>query len=723
MRTTTVLFILLGTAACTGGGAGGGTGDIEAWSGEFPIEAPWLREQMPQGALIYQRIPHPLGLIALPKGNVLAPALASRANIENVIEIQRGLATNLVGASPALGQTPAGALIEHLRSPVEIVGLAVPGPSALVAMTLDLRSNADLEALFAELAAMPPFAGLVGPLDADGIGQIGAPVPVFVRFEEATGRLLAYGGPMATRATFMALLEPAADAASPAMAPLEAQIDDSGQGLFTWLDAAQALTMGGMFMPPEVAQMLRTTGADQLSSIALGAGVADGKGRLKLLLDMGAGDTDRPFPIVSNEITATSVGEPTGMFLLSLPSAGEFARLETLALGAAPPEARGEWNGIKARFREASGVGIEELLSALGPEIIAIGDRAGDYFGIRVRDRALLDDVLGRLAAAREIEIGEHEIDGQSIRHVALPGAIGLPDAAAENGMPPAAALLGRMRNRVYWIAEDDYLYLAGLPQLLIERLRLGADTSIADWLDATQRIDLSSSLLAATGSFRDLPAKTYQAYLGMMQGIADLAGVEYDIWSMPTAGQLGLPERGAIGFGLNLGDPYVSLELSYESHPAELLFGAGGLGAAAAAGVISAIAIPAYQDYTIRAQVSEGLNLAAPARAAVASAWIAAGEMPADRAAAGLGQGPGASGGTYVEDVEIDDGQILVRYGRGAHEAIAGRTLTLTPYATGDGNVLWVCGHAGAPDGLEPIGGAAAATTVPREYLPSGCR
>src|SRR5574339_394126 len=50
--------------------------------------------------------------------------------------------------------------------------------------------------------------------------------------------------------------------------------------------------------------------------------------------------------------------------------------------------------------------------------------------------------------------------------------------------------------------------------------------------------------------------------------------------------------------------------------------------------GILAAIAIPAYQDYTIRAQVTEGLNLAGAAKAAVAETWLSTGAVPANRTA-----------------------------------------------------------------------------------------
>jgi len=728
MRPTKLLTILpailLTLAGCSGDTGSEATADIESWDQPLPIASPWLREQLPAGVLAYQRIPHPLGLLALPKGNLLDTALGSEANIRNLIAIQEGLANNLTTVSPVLGDVRARILLEHLRSPVEIAGMAVPAPSALVAMTLDLRTNEDFEALFGELAAVPPFVGLIDGIDDAGIGQIRFDLPVFVRFEATTGRVAIYGGPMATRAQFESLLQASDRDEDPAMFALERQVDDSGQGFFSWVDARQALTMGGPFLPSDLAAVLRATSADQIRSIALGAGVADGKGRLKLVLDVGAGNPTRPFPVIRNTLGASSVGEPRGLFLFSLPSADEFARLEGLVFANLPPEARTQWNELKGNFSELSGATVEELLSAVGPEMLTIADDAGEYFALAVRDQALLDDVLGRLADRAGIGIGEHTVAGTTIHDVALPGAFSLPDGALGGEAGAMLGLAGRMQNRMYWLEDDGYVYLAGLPQLLVDRQRIGADTSLSDWLGETQRIDLSSALVAGSGSLRNLPRRLYQAYLGMMQGLADLAGVEYDIWSMPTPAELGLPDRGSIGVALNLGEPYVSLEFAYESHPAEVVLGGGGMAAVAVTGILAAIAIPAYQDYTIRAQVSEGLNIAASPRAAITAIWLDSNELPADAAAAGLSPRPGDWQGRYVEGVGVSQGAVIIRYGNAAHALIAGDTLVLTPYGAPGGAPVWVCGYAAPPIGLAPLGQPAdVPTTIEPKYLPSACR
>jgi type IV pilus assembly protein PilA len=122
--------------------------------------------------------------------------------------------------------------------------------------------------------------------------------------------------------------------------------------------------------------------------------------------------------------------------------------------------------------------------------------------------------------------------------------------------------------------------------------------------------------------------------------------------------------------------------------------------------GILAAIAIPAYQDYTIRAQVSEGLNLSGGAKAAVTEFYQDQGAFPADNATAGL-EAAGNITGKYVTQVAVNAGVITVTYGNDANANIAGATLTMTPLDNA-GSVSWTCAN-GA--GLQ------------NKWLPAACR
>jgi len=129
--------------------------------------------------------------------------------------------------------------------------------------------------------------------------------------------------------------------------------------------------------------------------------------------------------------------------------------------------------------------------------------------------------------------------------------------------------------------------------------------------------------------------------------------------------------------------------------------------------GILAAIAIPAYQDYTIRAQVSEGLNLAAGAKAAVTEYYQDRGTMPATNIIAGI-SAPLTIAGNYVKSVTVGGaGAVTVLYSKvlpqKANAAIDTATLTLTP-ATTAGAVDWNC-----------AGGVILGANA--KWLPAACR
>ena len=133
--------------------------------------------------------------------------------------------------------------------------------------------------------------------------------------------------------------------------------------------------------------------------------------------------------------------------------------------------------------------------------------------------------------------------------------------------------------------------------------------------------------------------------------------------------------------------------------------------------GILAAIAIPAYQDYTIRAQVSEGLNLAAGAKAAVTEYYQDRGILPADNETAGLSLADEIEG-NYVASVTVEDGVITVLYSSAdpqqANNAINGASLLLTPNVANAGSVDWNCSGGGT--GANPLSDNA-------KWLPAACR
>jgi type IV pilus assembly protein PilA len=158
--------------------------------------------------------------------------------------------------------------------------------------------------------------------------------------------------------------------------------------------------------------------------------------------------------------------------------------------------------------------------------------------------------------------------------------------------------------------------------------------------------------------------------------------------------------------------------------------------------GILAAIAIPAYQDYTIRSQVTEGLNLAGSVKAAVAETLAQTGAWPTTLTQLGIVDAGGAETppvGKYVSSVDLagNNGTIVITYsgaasGGQANAVIDAQTLALQPYLSGNQDVIWRCGAALAPaqggvTANDAAGNAstdsAGLTTILPKYAPATCR
>lgn len=131
--------------------------------------------------------------------------------------------------------------------------------------------------------------------------------------------------------------------------------------------------------------------------------------------------------------------------------------------------------------------------------------------------------------------------------------------------------------------------------------------------------------------------------------------------------------------------------------------------------GILAVIALPAYQDYTARAQVSEAFALAEGQKAAVVEYYADKGAYPSTNAAAGVANASKITG-KYVKSVSIGTGGVITATmnSSNVNAAITSKTLTLTPSASVDatsaannpGSFTWTC------DG-----------TIDTKYRPASCR
>ena len=124
---------------------------------------------------------------------------------------------------------------------------------------------------------------------------------------------------------------------------------------------------------------------------------------------------------------------------------------------------------------------------------------------------------------------------------------------------------------------------------------------------------------------------------------------------------------------------------------------------------ILAAIALPAYQDYVARSQVSEAMTLSSGAKTAVTEYYADKGAFPTTNAGAGLA-GASSINGKYVTSVTVGTGGAITAMMKGSGSVsskVAGKTFVLTPADAG-GSITWDCKSSG---------------TIDAKYRPSSCR
>jgi len=122
--------------------------------------------------------------------------------------------------------------------------------------------------------------------------------------------------------------------------------------------------------------------------------------------------------------------------------------------------------------------------------------------------------------------------------------------------------------------------------------------------------------------------------------------------------------------------------------------------------GILATIAMPAYQDYTIRAQISEGLTLSSAAKSAVSEYYMERGAWPTHDDEAGVADKHDIIG-KYTEHISVKDNVIEIKFGYDAHTKIFDEKIELTAVDNG-GSISWTCASAGV---------------IQANHLPAACR
>jgi len=690
--------------------AGAAAGPPVAPAGAPIAEPAWLEARLPAHTVAYARIPSFWGMVSAPDGRAFDPALGGVENARIVASLAGAVRRNALVAA-----TGAGPFLDlwmsDLGSPVEIAltdpgDQITPAGNVLLVTRVNVPDIATLNARMAALAGATPI--LKAPFDANGSAELTH--NGVLQFDAASHRLFLFAGIGATRVGLDQAIAQLAQTRPHPMQALEHEIDESGQGLFVWINTRNLASTYG---PPQGQKEhpLSHDLLEHMQEMAFGWGTVHGRGSMRwIIVAPGARLLDYygQGRIDGNLRTA---GRPRWMFTMMLPGDAQLRAIEAHLDDDYGAGTAKEYRTAMARIQARLGVVPMDFASTVGPELILFGDANGTFTAFHLRDKAGFYALLDRLGARFGWRSASRRVGNLTIHELHIPS--GAPEVKPGTNARAEAweRLVGKIGNHLYWVEEGNYLVAAQVPQPLIDRAASRLDTRLADVLQQTDSGHGPETLLGLSGTSAHAQRDMYYAYLSSLQTLGDLLDQPVDLLAMPAAGSLQLPVDGQYDFGIEASRSRLEFGLGYEQSPMEIVTnGSGSIGAVGVLAVLAAIAIPAYEDYEIRTQVAEGAVLAGASKTAVAEYFAKHRKLPANNLAAGV-PAPAAIHGRYASSVTITNGRIVVAFGGPAAKAAlpASKVLVFAPRPSPAG-LTWDCT-------------SAAGTTVDVKYRPMACR
>ena len=636
-----------------------------------------LRGRVPPDALAYVRIPDVPGFLTAPKGSVLQDALSHPDHVAQIEALRLAFAENVLGGGEGVIGPLANLLLRRLDAPLEAIAVApnadAPGlPVVLIRTELDFDSLAAFRSALNDLANRDPRFQVLAPADDDGFGIVVAgSLPLLFQYYAESGEIYLLASAGIDRRRFERLMRLPPVVETTALREMENRIDTSGRGLFMWWDVAGLVPLVRGVIDPAQLAGAEKWGMLEVRSAALGWGVEGGKGRLSILIDSPKSGYRELLPDLSNDLSLSAAGDPGLVVAMPILEQRFVDALLEIASREGRTGAERRYADLKQRFVGLTGVSLDEVFSALGPEAVFFTDQAGGFFGVRVADPGGYRRLVSKLAREPGVVHETRIIGGLEYHHLAVPEALGESNRDQRGGEMPDVPK-DRLRTHWFWVEEGGFVVFAQTPQALMDRQGLPR-VPLGEWLRRRQHVEGRHALLLFSTEVPNLPRIVYYTYLDLLVVAGDLAGYPIRIFDLPSASQLSLPDAGAYSMVVSLTDPMLSLEFVFENNPAEILM-ASGPGMIGVIGVPSAVAIPTYQDYAVRANVAAGLAVGAgELKTAVSEFHAANGRLP--KGMQELGRDPaGIRGDGYLATVDelaivrvsftggpVDGGSILV--------------------------------------------------------------
>lgn len=585
------------------------------------VQASFLHNNLPESTLAYARIPNFWSFIGTPKGNVFDTARQAQPFFNAIKAIREGVSENVIPDIPDEdGQLLANVFFKHLTSPIEAIVIegvdpAIPTPNAVFTVGVDFSSVDELQLLLDVLAKKSPQVEISKNLQEDGYAELTiAKMNVQVQWDQEKSRLIMLLGLSLSPNNLSDVITSLISNPTHQMKALENTIDSSGEGIFVWANPRKLSSIGSALGMQRELAPLAMMGVSAMKNIAMGAGTSNGINRLKYVVEMPVTGFRSYMPIINDSPNFDVMGKTKMVVLLGLPSRADFVSIEnTMALVVQSKDME-EYFKVKKEFNKTLGFSVEDIFDFFGQDISYVNDEAGSYVAIRLNDAEKFKTTLANSVETLGLEYKQREISGHTYHHLKIPSfyAKYIEEDANKNKSPISNnKLLHRLfsvPSHFYWEQEGDYLILANIPQTLIDRHYVKTKTPVKEWLANQQKMDPDGSLLMVSMQNQGTAKKMYRMHLGLLNYLADFSGKPIDMFAFATPQEAKIPNDSRYGFKVASTEKYLSFELNYENNPYEFLLSGGTFESVALLGILSSIALPAYDDYTVRAKLSEGI-------------------------------------------------------------------------------------------------------------------
>ncbi len=669
-----------------------------------------LLKALPSKTLSYLRIPNLAGLVTTAQSDALYPALSNPAIQAQGKSIVDGLSTNLLSSvENQMIRDIASAFLTKQAAPIEVAMMAgaagVLTPEVLLQTKLNLSNISELETLLEHLTALAQGQLQIREtVDDNGNFQLAAgSIGIYGFFDMNSKDLVMLGGPAALASNLEKYrngqLETRADVLG-----FEQQFDSSGAGFAYWADTEKLWQELSPMAPPEIGSQLEQFNLPDTKFIYAGSSAKDGNGSMRLHVQYKEGSESLFHFATAPDGLNAAVALPVD-YVASLPVPNRKHLIKLIELDRkfnAEPSLGNAVKQLIQTLKKEYQLDLRLLLRAFGGNAQLVSDRAGTWASLAIQNQQGFDQLLSATQEKLGANLSKRTVAGMEITHYVFPGitklAIEMQEDAPEEIPAALMQLLAGENMHLYWVREGNNLIISDLPQVLIARERHKGNTSIAQWLN-THGVARNDSLLALAIEADDLPKTAYHVYLQLIQSLSDVAGVEANLIALPLAEDLGLADTGRLGLALNTGKTATSITLDYEQSPVDFLLGGNAMTAIAVVGILAAVAVPAYQDYAVRARGSEALAAANQLKLLLEEYYISNDKLPSANQAEEFV----IEIDTAVVFFDADAELIRIIYTDNSDVRLAESELTLKPSLSTSGGLDWICSNVSAPENLIP--------------------